>query len=422
MTFLTPHIQQTDPVLAAAITNELQRQQTHIELIASENIASPAVMEAQGSVFTNKYAEGYPHSRYYGGCAFVDVAEDLAIERAKQLFSCNFANVQPHSGSQANQAVYTAVLKPGDVILGMALSAGGHLTHGAKVSQSGKWFNAHHYGLLPDSETIDYTQVEKLALELKPKMLVAGASAYPRVIDFERLGAIAKKVNAYFLADIAHIAGLVAVGLHPHPFPHADFVTTTTHKTLRGPRGGMVLTNNEELAKKIDSAVFPGIQGGPLMHVVAGKAVAFAEALQPAYKTYITHVVNNCGALAEALQQQGVRLVTGGTDNHLVLLDLRSLGVSGADAEKALERAHLTCNKNAIPNDPAPVKVTSGIRLGTAAGTTRGFNEADFRQIAAWVVTVLQGFAKHGESGNHATEQAVRQQVLALCAKHPIYS
>ncbi|PIZ30071.1 MAG: serine hydroxymethyltransferase, partial [Alphaproteobacteria bacterium CG_4_10_14_0_8_um_filter_53_9] len=379
-----------DAAVKKVIELELARQQGGIELIASENYVSAAVLEAQGSILTNKYAEGYPGKRYYGGCAEVDVVETLAIERAKELFGCAYANVQPHSGSQTNQAVFLACLEPGDTILGLRLDQGGHLTHGSPVNISGKWFDAHFYGVDKESERIDYDALEAMAMEMKPKLISAGASAYPRLIDFERIGAIAKKVGALFLVDMAHIAGLVAAGLHPHPFPHADVVTTTTHKTLRGPRGGMILTNSEELAKKINSAIFPGLQGGPLMHIIAAKAVAFGEALRPDFKGYMQDVITNCDAMATAIAAGGGRLVSGGTDNHLCLVDVRPFGLNGKDAEHILEEAGLTCNKNMIPYDVESPFKTSGIRLGSAAGTTRGFTKDDFTQIGTWIAEVLR--------------------------------
>ncbi|SIT82500.1 serine hydroxymethyltransferase [Pontibaca methylaminivorans] len=419
--FFTSKLSESDPELFAAVTGELGRQRDEIELIASENIVSRAVLEAQGSILTNKYAEGYPGRRYYGGCEFADVAENLAIERAKQLFGCEFANVQPHSGSQANQGVFMALLKPGDTILGMSLDAGGHLTHGAAPNQSGKWFNAVHYGVRRQDDLLDYEQVESLAREHKPKLLIAGGSAIPRVIDFARMRAIADEVGAYFLVDMAHFAGLVAAGEHPNPFPHAHIATTTTHKTLRGPRGGMILTNDAGLAKKFNSAIFPGIQGGPLMHVIAAKAVAFGEALRPEYKTYIQNVVKNASALSDQLVKGGLKTVTGGTDTHVMLVDLRPKGVKGNDTEKALERAHITCNKNGVPFDPESPTVTSGIRLGSPAGTTRGFGEAEFRQIADWIIEVVDGLAANGPEGNGEVESRVREQVLALCKKFPLY-
>ncbi|MDP4891282.1 serine hydroxymethyltransferase [Cypionkella sp.] len=419
--FFTESLSTRDPELFGSITNELGRQRHEIELIASENIVSRAVMEAQGSVMTNKYAEGYPGKRYYGGCEFVDVAETLAIERAKELFGCAFANVQPNSGSQANQGVFTALIKPGDTILGMDLASGGHLTHGAAPNQSGKWFNAIKYGVRQQDSLIDYDQVEALAIEHQPKLIIAGGSAVPRQIDFARFRAIADKVGAYLLVDMAHFAGLVAGGAHPSPFPYADVATTTTHKTLRGPRGGMILTNNEELAKKFNSAIFPGIQGGPLMHVIAAKAVAFGEALRPEFKDYAAQVIKNAQALADELMKGGIDIVTGGTDTHVMLVDLRPKGVKGNATEKALGRANITCNKNGIPFDPEKPMVTSGVRLGTPAGTTRGFGEAEFRQIGQWIVEVVDGLAANGEEGNAAVEASVKARVEALCKAFPIY-
>lgn len=408
-----------DPLVHAITQKEHGRQKTGIELIASENYVSKAVMETQGNVMTNKYAEGYPGKRYYGGCWAVDEVESLAIERAKALFGCEYVNVQPHSGSQANQAVFLALLQPGDTLLGLRLDQGGHLTHGSPVNMSGKWFKADFYGLDKDSETIDYEGLAAKARELKPKILTAGASAYPRIIDFERMAAIAKEVGAYFMADIAHIAGLVATGAHPSPLPYADVVTTTTHKTLRGPRGGMIMTNNPELAKKFNSAVFPGIQGGPLMHVIAAKAVAFGEALRPEFKTYINNVVTNCRAMADSLTAAGLRVVSGGTDNHLLLVDLRPYGLTGDVAEKALEDAGLTTNKNMVPYDDQPPGKTSGIRVGTAAGTTRGFSEVEFKQIGAWIGEVLAG-VRDGKSEDVIAK--VKAEVEALCERFPIYA
>jgi len=419
--FFTESLATRDPALYQSITDELGRQRNEIELIASENIVSAAVMEAQGSVMTNKYAEGYAGRRYYGGCQFVDVAENLAIERACQLFNCAFANVQPNSGSQANQGVFTALLQPGDTILGMSLDAGGHLTHGAKPNQSGKWFNAVQYGVRQQDSQIDYEQIAALTAEHKPKMIIAGGSAIPRVIDFARIREIADTVGALVLADVAHFAGLIAAGLYPSPFPHAHVATTTTHKTLRGPRGGMILTNDEGLAKKFNSAIFPGIQGGPLMHVIAGKAVAFGEALRPDFKDYQAQVIKNAQALADQLMKGGLDIVTGGTDTHVMLVDLRPKGVKGNATEKALGRAHITCNKNGIPFDPEKPTVTSGVRLGTPAGTTRGFGEAEFRQIADWIVEVVDGLAANGEDGNAEVEARVRASVEAMCARFPIY-
>jgi glycine hydroxymethyltransferase len=419
--FFTENLASRDPELFASVKDELGRQRHEIELIASENIVSRAVMEAQGSVLTNKYAEGYPGKRYYGGCQFVDVAEQLAIDRACQLFGCAYANVQPNSGSQANQGVFTALIKPGDTILGMDLASGGHLTHGAAPNQSGKWFNAIHYGVRQQDNLIDYDQVEVLAVEHQPKLIIAGGSAIPRQIDFARFRAIADKVGAYLLVDMAHFAGLVAGGQHPSPFPHAHVATTTTHKTLRGPRGGMILTNDETIAKKVNSAIFPGIQGGPLMHVIAAKAVAFGEALRPEFKDYAAQVIRNAKALADELMKGGLDIVTGGTDTHVMLVDLRPKGVKGNATEKALGRANITCNKNGIPFDPEKPTVTSGVRLGTPAGTTRGFGEAEFRQIAQWIVEVVDGLAANGEENNGAVEAAVRAKVEALCARFPIY-
>jgi glycine hydroxymethyltransferase len=419
--FFTQSLADRDPELYSSITDELGRQRDEIELIASENIVSAAVMEAQGSVLTNKYAEGYPGRRYYGGCQYVDVAENLAIERAKELFGCGFANVQPNSGSQANQGVFQALIKPGDTILGMDLASGGHLTHGAAPNQSGKWFNAVHYGVRRDDNLIDYDQVEAMALEHQPKLIIAGGSAIPRVIDFARFRAIADKVDAYLHVDMAHFAGLVAAGEHPSPFPHAHVVTTTTHKTLRGPRGGMILTNDADIAKKVNSAIFPGIQGGPLMHVIAAKAVAFGEALRPEFKSYQKQVRANAVALADQLIKGGLDIVTGGTDTHVMLVDLRPKGVTGNIVDKALGRAHITTNKNGIPFDPEKPTVTSGIRLGTPAGTTRGFGEEEFRHIADLIVEVVDGLAANGEDGNEAVEEAVRGKVAALCARFPLY-
>ncbi|MFN3972487.1 MAG: serine hydroxymethyltransferase [Gemmobacter sp.] len=419
--FFSETLATRDPALAAAMTAELGRQRNEIELIASENIVSRAVMEAQGGVMTNKYAEGYPGRRYYGGCQHVDVAENLAIDRARALFGCAFANVQPNSGSQANQGVFTALLTPGDTILGMSLDAGGHLTHGAKPNQSGKWFNAVQYGVRRADLTIDYDQIAALAAEHRPKMLIAGGSAIPRHIDFAAMRAIADSVGAILLADVAHFAGLIAADLYPDPFPHAHVVTTTTHKTLRGPRGGMILTNDEDISKKVNSAIFPGIQGGPLMHVIAAKAVAFGEALRPEFKTYQAQVIRNAQALADQLMRGGLDIVTGGTDCHVMLVDLRPKGVKGNATEKALGRAHITCNKNGIPFDTEKPMVTSGVRLGTPAGTTRGFGEAEFRLIGDLIVEVVDGLAAHGEDGNAAVEASVRARVEALCARFPIY-
>ena len=410
-----------DPEIFGAITKELGRQRDEIELIASENIVSAAVMEAQGSIMTNKYAEGYPGRRYYGGCEYVDIAENLAIERACQLFGCGFANVQPNSGSQANQGVFQALLQPGDTILGMSLDAGGHLTHGAKPNQSGKWFNAVQYGVDRGTMTLDYQALAALALEHKPKMIIAGGSAIPRILDFARMREIADTVGAYLMVDMAYFAGQVAAGLYPSPFPHAHVATTTTHKTLRGPRGGMIVTNDEAIAKKVNSAIFPGIQGGPLMHVIAAKAVAFAEALQPDFKDYMRQVVANAQAMADQLHKGGLATVTDGTDTHLLLVDLRPKGVKGNAAEKALGRARITCNKNGIPFDSEKPTITSGVRLGTPAGTTRGFGELEFRQIADWVVDVVDGLLANGEDGNSDVENRVAADVQELCLRFPIY-
>ncbi len=420
--FFSATLAESDPELAAAIGRELVRQQDGIELIASENIVSAAVLEAQGSVLTNKYAEGYPGRRYYGGCAEVDVAEQLAIDRAKQLFGAGFANVQPHSGAQANQAVFLATIMPGDTILGMSLAAGGHLTHGAAPNLSGKWFRAVQYGVRRDDGLLDYEELERLAQTEKPRLIIAGGSAYPRTIDFARIRAVADAVGALFMVDMAHFAGLVAAGVYPSPVPHAHVVTTTTHKTLRGPRGGMILTNDGDLAKKINSAVFPGLQGGPLMHVIAGKAVAFGEALRPEFRAYQRAVVDNAHMLAETLVEQGVDIVTGGTDSHLMLVDLRPKRTTGKAAEASLERAHMTANKNAIPFDPEKPAVTSGIRLGTPAATTRGFGAAEFRQVGEMIGEVLDGLAHSNDGSNAALEQAVAARVLELCARFPIYA
>jgi glycine hydroxymethyltransferase len=419
--FFTEPLSSRDPELFGAVTAELGRQRHEIELIASENIVSRAVMEAQGSVMTNKYAEGYPGKRYYGGCQYVDVAENLAIERACRLFGCSFANVQPNSGSQANQGVFQALIKPGDTILGMSLDAGGHLTHGAAPNQSGKWFHAVQYGVRKQDLTLNYDQLREMATEHKPKLIIAGGSAIPRIIDFKRMREIADSVGAYLLVDMAHFAGLVAAGLYPSPFPHAHVATTTTHKTLRGPRGGMILTNDEDIAKKVNSAIFPGIQGGPLMHVIAAKAVAFGEALRPEFKSYQAQVVKNAQGLADELMKGGLDIVTGGTDTHLMLVDLRPKGVKGNATEKALGRAHITCNKNGIPFDTEKPTITSGVRLGTPAGTTRGFGEAEFRQIARWIIEVTEGLAANGEDGNGAVEAKVKAEVEALCQRFPIY-
>ncbi len=411
----------TDPELAAAIEGELHRQQDGIELIASENIVSAAVLEAQGSVLTNKYAEGYPGRRYYGGCAEVDKAETLAIERAKRLFDCQFANVQPHSGAQANQAVFFALLQPGDTILGMSLAAGGHLTHGAAPNQSGKWFKAIQYGVRRDDGLLDYEELERLAREEKPKIIIAGGSAYARTIDFARIRKVADEVGAYFMVDMAHFAGLVAGGVYPSPLPHAHIVTTTTHKTLRGPRGGMVLSNDLEIGKKINSAVFPGLQGGPLMHVIAAKAVAFGEALRPEFRVYAKQVVDNAQALAQTLVEVGCDIVTGGTDSHLMLVDLRPKRATGKAAEASLDRAHITANKNAIPFDPEKPAITSGIRLGSPAATSRGFGVTEFREVGQMIGEVLDGLAQSNGEGSEAVEQRVQKRVLELCARFPIY-
>ncbi|PPQ29730.1 serine hydroxymethyltransferase [Rhodopila globiformis] len=419
--FFSAPLAETDPELDAAIRHELRRQQDGIELIASENITSAAVLEAQGSVLTNKYAEGYPGRRYYGGCMYVDVAETLAIERAKQLFNCAFANVQPNSGSQANQAVFFALLQPGDTILGMSLAAGGHLTHGAAPNQSGKWFHAVQYGVRREDGLLDYDELESLARAEKPKLIIAGGSAYPRFIDFARIRKVADEVGAYFMVDMAHFAGLVAAELFPSPLPHAHVVTTTTHKTLRGPRGGMVLCNDLEIGKKINSAVFPGLQGGPLMHVIAGKAAAFGEALQPEFRDYQKAVQDNARVLAETLKQRGLDIVSGGTDSHLMLVDLRPKRVTGKAAEASLERAHMTANKNAIPFDPEKPAVTSGIRLGTPAGTTRGFGAEEFKQIGMMIDDVIEGLSRSNDGSNSTVEETVGAKVKELCARFPLY-
>ena len=419
--FFNQPLSERDPDIFASITDELDRQQDQIELIASENIVSRAVMEAQGGVMTNKYAEGYPGRRYYGGCEFVDVAEALAIERAKKLFNCSFVNVQPHSGAQANGAVFLALLQPGDTILGMSLAAGGHLTHGAPPAQSGKWFNAIQYGVRPDDHLVDFDQVEKLAKEHKPKLIVCGGSAYPRTLDFKRFREIADSVGAYLMVDMAHFAGLVAAGVHPSPLPIADIVTTTTHKTLRGPRGGMILSNNDDIGKKINSAVFPGLQGGPLMHVIAAKAVAFGEALTPEFVSYSKSVAENAKVLAATLLERGFDIVSGGTDTHLMLVDLRPKGVKGNEAEVSLEHATMTCNKNGIPFDPEKPMVTSGIRLGTPAATTRGFGPEEFRKVGNLIGDVLEALAQ-SNGDNSAAEAAAREEVKALCQRFPIYT
>jgi glycine hydroxymethyltransferase len=419
--FFTRHLQDADPEIWGAIQNEKHRQQDEIELIASENIVSQAVLDAAGTLLTNKYAEGYPGKRYYGGCQYVDVVEQLAIDRAKRLFNCAFANVQPHSGSQANQSVMLALIKPGDTVLGMSLAHGGHLTHGAPPNLSGKWFNAVQYGVRQGDNRIDYDEVERLAKEHKPALIIAGGSAYPRIIDFPRFRAIADSVGALLMVDMAHFAGLVAAGLHPSPLPHAHVVTTTTHKTLRGPRAGMVLSNDEEIGKKINSAVFPGLQGGPLMHIIAAKAVAFKEALTPAYKLYIQSVVDNAKALGETLVKGGAALVSGGTDTHLMLVDLRPKKLTGKAAEIALGRANITCNKNGVPFDPEKPMVTSGIRLGSPAGTTRGFGITEFQSVGNMIIEVLDGLAKNGDEGNSAVEADVKKRAVALCERFPIY-
>ena len=418
--FFTESLSARDADLKKSIDEELARQQGQIELIASENIVSAAVMEAQGGIMTNKYAEGYPGRRYYGGCEYVDVAEQLAIERAKKLFDCAFVNVQPHSGAQANGAVMMALLQPGDTILGLSLDAGGHLTHGAPPAQSGKWFNAVQYGVKADDHQIDFEQVERLAKENNPKLIIAGGSAYPRTLDFKRFRDIADSVGALLMVDMAHFAGLVASGVHPSPLPYADVVTTTTHKTLRGPRGGMILSNNETLGKKINSAVFPGLQGGPLMHVIAAKAVAFGEALTPEFKAYSQQVVDNARVLAETLVEGGLDIVSGGTDTHLMLVDLRPKGVKGNTAEISLEHAGMTCNKNGIPFDPEKPAITSGIRLGTPAGTTRGFGTDEFKKIGQLICQVLDGLAANPDD-NSAIEQQARAEVAELCRRFPIY-
>jgi len=420
--FFSAPLTETDPELAAAIRAELDRQEEGIELIASENIVSAAVLEAQGSVLTNKYAEGYPGRRYYGGCVYVDVAETLAIERAKTLFGCAFANVQPHSGAQANQAVFLALLQPGDTILGMSLAAGGHLTHGAAPNLSGKWFRPVQYGVRREDGILDYDELERLARTERPKLIIAGGSAYPRFIDFPRIRRVADEVGAYFMVDMAHFAGLVAAELFPSPLPHAHVVTTTTHKTLRGPRGGMVLSNDPELGKKINSAVFPGLQGGPLMHVISGKAAAFGEALRPEFRAYQKAVQDNARVLAETLKQQGLDIVSGGTDSHLMLVDLRPKRVTGKAAEASLERARMTANKNAIPFDPEKPAITSGVRLGSPAATTRGFGTDKFRQVGLMINEVLEGIGRSNDGANEAVEEAVGAQVKQLCARFPLYA
>jgi glycine hydroxymethyltransferase len=419
--FFTEPLSSRDPEVWGSITSELGRQRDEIELIASENIVSLAVLEAQGSVMTNKYAEGYPGKRYYGGCQYVDVAETLAIERAKKLFDCRFANVQPNSGSQMNQAVFLALLKPGDTFMGLDLNSGGHLTHGSPVNMSGKWFNVVSYGVRAQDQRLDLDDVRAKALEHRPKLILAGGTAYSREWDWAAFRAIADEIGAYLHVDMAHIAGLVAGGVHASPLPHAHVVTTTTHKSLRGPRGGMILTNDEEIAKKMNAAVFPGLQGGPLMHVIAAKAVAFGEALRPEFRAYAAQVKTNAAAMADELMKGGINIVSGGTDNHLCLADLRPKKVTGKATEAALGRAHITCNKNGVPFDPEKPFVTSGIRLGAPAGTTRGFGEAEFRQIARWIVEVVDGLARSGEDGNGAVEAKVRAEVQALCRRFPIY-
>ncbi len=419
--FFTDTLAKADPEIADAIGLELGRQRDKIELIASENIVSRAVLEAQGSILTNKYAEGYPGRRYYGGCEYVDIVETLAIERAKQLFGAGFANVQPNSGSQMNQAVFLALLQPGDTFMGLDLAAGGHLTHGSPVNMSGKWFNPVSYGVRRDDQLLDMDEIAATARAHKPKLIIAGGSAYSRTIDFARFREVADSVNAYLMVDMAHFAGLVAGGMHPNPVPHAHVVTTTTHKSLRGPRGGMILSNEEAIAKKMNSAVFPGLQGGPLMHVLAAKAVAFAEALRPDFKVYAKNIVDNARALSESLKTAGLDIVSGGTDNHLLLVDLRPKQATGKAAEKALDRAAITCNKNAIPYDPAKPFVTSGIRLGTPAGTTRGFGPAEFREIGGLIAEVVEGLRKNGDEGDAQVEAAVQGRVEALCARFPIY-
>ena len=418
--FFSSSLEQTDKDLFNSISKELSRQQNQIELIASENIVSKAVLEAQGSIMTNKYAEGYSAKRYYGGCEFVDIAENLAIERLKELYGCAYANVQPHSGAQANQAVFLALIKPGDTILGMSLDAGGHLTHGSRPNQSGKYFNAIQYGIDPATSLIDYDEVEKLAMEHKPSLIIAGGSAYPRNIDFKRFREIADKVEAYLLVDMAHYSGLVAAKEYPDPVPHAHVVTSTTHKTIRGPRGGMILSNDIDLGKKFNSSVFPGLQGGPLMHVIAAKAVAFGEALQPEFKKYIQQVKKNASVLGEVLMSNGIDIVTGGTDSHMVLVDLRSKNVTGKDAEESLERAGMTCNKNGVANDPNPPTITSGIRLGSPAATTRGFKEEEFKFIGEKISTIINALSS-SNADISMTENSILKEVSELCSKYPIY-
>ncbi|MDC3149517.1 serine hydroxymethyltransferase [Alphaproteobacteria bacterium] len=418
--FFSSNLEHADKDLYQSISQELSRQQNQIELIASENIVSKAVLEAQGSIMTNKYAEGYSAKRYYGGCEFVDIAENLAIDRLKELYGCNYANVQPHSGAQANQAVFLALIKPGDTILGMSLDAGGHLTHGSRPNQSGKYFNAIQYGIKPETSLIDYDEVERLAVEHKPSMIIAGGSAYPRNIDFKRFREIADKVGSYLLVDMAHYSGLVAAKEYPDPLPHAHVVTSTTHKTIRGPRGGMILSNDLDLGKKFNSSVFPGLQGGPLMHVIAAKAVAFGEALQPEFKSYIQQVKKNASILGEVLMSNGIDIVTGGTDSHMVLVDLRSKNVTGKDAEESLERAGMTCNKNGVANDPNPPTITSGIRLGSPAATTRGFKEEEFKFIGEKISTVINALSS-SNADISMTESSILKDVTELCSKFPIY-
>ena len=422
MTFFTHTIQKSDPQISTLLEKEIGRQKNQIELIASENIVSKAVLEAQGSVFTNKYAEGYPHKRYYGGCEYYDEVEQIAIDRICKIFGAKFANVQPHSGASANLAAYLAFLKPGDTILGMSLAAGGHLTHGAARTISGMWLNSVQYNIRAEDGLIDYDQMAELARTHKPKMIIAGISSYPRIVDWKKFREIADEVGALFMVDMAHLAGLVAAGVYPSPLPYADIVTSTTHKTLRGPRGGIILSNDEEISKKINSAVFPGLQGGPLMHVVLAKAIAFGEALKPEFKEYGKQVVRNAKVLADTLIKRGLKIVTGGTDCHLMVADLTPLkDLTGKEAEKVLERAGLTCNKNAIPNDPRSPFITSGLRFGTPAGTTRGFKEAEFEQIGNLICDCLEGFVKNGEEGNKALEQKIKKEVFDLCQKFPIY-
>ena len=418
--FFSSNLEQADKDLFDSISKELSRQQNQVELIASENIVSKAVLEAQGSIMTNKYAEGYSAKRYYGGCEFVDIAENLAIERLKKLYGCQYANVQPHSGAQANQAVFLALIKPGDTILGMSSDAGGHLTHGSRPNQSGKYFNAIQYGINTETSLIDYDEVEKLALEHKPRMIIAGGSAYPRNIDFKKFREIANKVEAYLLVDMAHYSGLVAAKEYPDPLPHAHVVTSTTHKTIRGPRGGMILSNDLDLGKKFNSSVFPGLQGGPLMHVIAAKAVAFGEALQPEFKQYIQQVKKNASVLGEVLMSNGIDIVTGGTDSHMILVDLRSKNVTGKDAEESLERAGMTCNKNGVANDPNPPTITSGIRLGSPAATTRGFKEEEFKFIGEKISTIINALSS-SNSDISMTESSILKEVTDLCSKYPIY-